>query len=190
MKDEGHEVVGVEFPYLDYLVPTYYILTTAEASGNLSRFDGVHYGYRSEKATNVETTYSMSRSEGFGPEVQRRIMLGTFVLSAGFYDAYYSKAQKIRRMIQDKTIEILNDFDFILTPTTPTTAFKIGENIDDPITMYLQDIFTVQANLVGMPAISLPLGNHSNGMPFGIQLMANKFEEASLFAFSKELMNK
>ncbi len=189
LRADGHEVEAISFPYLDYMVPTYYVLTTAEASSNLSRYDGVHFGYRSESAKDVESTYVASRSEGFGPEVQRRIMLGTFVLSAGYYDAYYTKGQKVRRIITEKTEEIFSRYDFILTPTTPATAFGLGENIDDPITMYLQDIFTVQANLYGGPAISLPMGNHSNGLPFGIQLMASKFEESKLLSFSKELMS-
>ena len=170
------------------MVPTYYVLTTAEASSNYSRYDGVHFGYRSPNAHDIESTYVLSRTEGFGEEVKRRIMLGTFVLSSGYYDAYYTKAMKVRRLIQDKTKEVLTEFDVILGPTTPDTAFKIGENIKDPITMYLQDIFTVHANLSGNPAISLPLGNHSNGMPFGVQVMAKPFAEKELFAFSQELM--
>ena len=188
LNTEGHEVEGVDFPYLDYLVPNYYVLTTAEASSNLARYDGVHFGYRSDKAEDVETTYVHSRSEGFGEEVQRRIMMGTFVLSAGYYDAYYTKGLKVRNIIKQKTEAIFNDYDFILLPTTPTPAFGIGENIDDPITMYLQDIFTVHANLAGIPAISLPLGEHSNGLPFGLQLMAGSFQDAKLFDFSERLM--
>jgi aspartyl-tRNA(Asn)/glutamyl-tRNA(Gln) amidotransferase subunit A len=188
LKAKGHVVEGVDFPYLDYLVPSYYVLTTAEASSNLSRYDGVHYGYRSPNATDLESTYKKSRSEGFGKEVKRRIMLGTFVLSSGYYDAYYSKAQKVRRILQDKTKEILSNYDFILLPSTPGTAFEFGQKSADPVAMYLEDIFTVQANLTGVPAISLPLGKHSNGMPFGVQLMANMFEEEKLLAFSNELM--
>ncbi|MCR9171203.1 MAG: Asp-tRNA(Asn)/Glu-tRNA(Gln) amidotransferase subunit GatA [bacterium] len=189
LKNEGHTVEYVSFPYLDYMVPTYYVLTTAEASSNLSRFDGVHYGYRSEVAKGVEETYKKSRSEGFGPEVKRRIMAGTFVLSAGYYDAYYTKGQKVRRVLQDKTEEIFKDFDFILTPTTPTTAFEL-DAVKDPISMYLQDIYTVHANLTGNPAISLPFGKHSNGLPFGIQLMAPHFEEKALFNFAREMEKK
>ena len=188
LKAEGHEVEGVDFPYLDYLVPNYYVLTTAEASSNLARYDGVHFGYRSDKAEDVETTYVHSRSEGFGEEVQRRIMMGTFVLSAGYYDAFYTKGLKVRNIIKQKTEDIFNDYDFILLPTTPTPAFGIGENIDDPIAMYLQDIFTVHANLAGIPAVSLPLGEHSNGLPFGIQLMAASFQDAKLLEFSDQLM--
>lgn len=188
LKADGHKVEEVNFPLLEYIVPTYYVLTTAEASSNLSRYDGVHYGYRSKNATDLFTTYSKSRSEGFGTEVKRRIMLGTFVLSAGYYDAYYAKAQKVRRMIRDTTLNILKDNDYILLPTAPTTAFGIGEKIDDPIVMYLADIFTVQASLAGTPAISMPLGKHSSGLPFGIQLIANKFEEKELLAAADYMM--
>jgi aspartyl-tRNA(Asn)/glutamyl-tRNA(Gln) amidotransferase subunit A len=189
LKKEGHIVEDVQFPFLDFLVPAYYVLTTAEASSNLARYDGIHYGHRSEQANGLEPTYLKSRTEGFGPEVKRRIMLGTFVLSAGYFDAYYSKAQKVRGIIQRKTLEILDTYDYILLPTTPGTAPKIGENINDPITMYLEDIFTVQANLTGSPAISLPLGQHSNGLPFGVQLIGGSMQEDSLFAFSHYLMD-
>ncbi len=189
LKAAGNTVDFVSFPYLDYIVPTYYVLTTAEASSNLSRFDGVHYGYRSNEAKGVEDTYKKSRSEGFGAEVQRRIMAGTFVLSHGYYDAYYAKGQKVRRVLQEKTNEIFEQYDFILLPTTPTTAFKIGE-VGDSIAMYLQDIFTVHANLTGNPAISLPLGQHSNGLPFGVQLIANHFEEQRLINISRQLEKK
>lgn len=188
LKVAGHTVEAVEFPYLDYLVPSYYVLTTAEASSNLARFDGVHYGNRSESAENMDEVYLKTRSEFFGAEVKRRIMLGTFVLSAGYYDAYYGKAQKVRRILVDTSRKILSNYDFILMPTTPSTAFKIGEKTDDPIAMYLADIFTVQANLTGLPAVSVPLYQHSNGFPFGLQLMSDKFEESKLLAFSKELL--
>ncbi len=183
-KKEGHTVEAVSFPYLDYLVPVYYVLTTAEASSNLSRFDGVHFGYRSKNATDLESTYKKSRSEGFGKEVKRRIMLGTFVLSAGYYDAYYSKGQKVRKLLQEKTFEILKNYDFIVTPSTPGTSFEFGKNSADPIKMYLEDIFTVQANIAGIPAISVPCGNHSNGLPMGIQIMADYFEEGKLLEFA------
>lgn len=187
LETQGHEVNYVSFPYLEYMVPTYYVLTTAEASSNLSRFDGVHFGYRSQDAQGVEQTYKKSRSEGFGPEVKRRIMAGTFVLSQGYYDAYYTKAQRVRRVLQDKTNEILANNDYILMPTTPTTAFEI-DGIKDPIAMYLQDIFTVHANLTGHPAISLPIGKHSNGLPYGVQLMAKPFDEEGLFGISKTII--
>jgi aspartyl-tRNA(Asn)/glutamyl-tRNA(Gln) amidotransferase subunit A len=186
LKSEGHVVEPVSFPYLEYMVPTYYVLTTAEASSNLSRFDGVHYGHRAANAQGVEATYKQSRTEGFGPEVLRRIMAGTFVLSHGYYDAYYTKGQKVRRVLQNKTIEIFNDFDFILTPTTPSTAFELNA-VSDPIQMYLQDIFTVHANLTGNPAISLPFGKTTANMPFGIQVMAKPFEEKALYDFSSYL---
>lgn len=186
LKAQGHSVDLVSFPYLDYMVPTYYVLTTAEASSNLSRFDGVHFGHRSEKAVGVEETYKKSRSEGFGPEVQRRIMAGTFVLSHGYYDAYYTKGQKVRRVLQDKTKEIFKNYDAIVLPTTPTTAFEL-DAVSDPISMYLQDIYTVHANLSGNPAISLPMGKHSNGLPFGIQVIGDFFKEKEMLNFSRQL---
>ena len=189
LKAQGHEVQALDFPFLDYLVPIYYVLTTAEASSNLARFDGVHYGYRSPNAKDIPTTYTKSRTEGFGEEVKRRIMLGTFVLSAGYYDAYYSKAQKARRLISENTNKIFKEYDFILSPTTPHTAFDLNRKTADPTVMYLEDIFTVQANIVGCCAISLPMGQHSNGLPFGIQLMAPQRKDQELLAFSKHLMN-
>jgi aspartyl-tRNA(Asn)/glutamyl-tRNA(Gln) amidotransferase subunit A len=191
LRNEGHFVEGVDFEYLDYIVPTYYVLTTAEASSNLSRFDGVKYGYRSTNE-NLSLTdfYSESRSKGFGKEVKRRILLGTFVLSTGYFDAYFTKAQQVRKILFDHTNLIFNDFDIILLPTSPSTAFKIGEKINDPISMYLADIYTVYANLVGIPGISLPLFQHSNGMPFGIQAMTSRFNELSLLQFSDSLMQQ
>jgi aspartyl-tRNA(Asn)/glutamyl-tRNA(Gln) amidotransferase subunit A len=189
LKAQGHTVEEQKFPYLDVIVPSYYVLTTAEASSNLARFDGAHYGYRSPNAHDIESTYKLSRTEGFGEEVKRRIMLGTFVLSSGYYDAYYTKAQRVRRLIQDRTEEILKDYDFILMPTTPSTAFKIGVKNEDPTVVYLEDIYTVHANLAGIPAISLPLWNSSENMPIGVQLMAASFKEEELFTFSKLLMN-
>lgn len=188
MTADGHELIPVSFPFLEYLVPTYYVLTTAEASSNLSRFDGVHFGYRSKEAEGVEETYIKSRTEGFGEEVKRRIMTGTFVLSHGYYDAYYTKGQKVRRLIKERTTEILENYDLILLPTTPSTAFQLND-VKDPINMYLQDIFTVQANLSGNPAISLPIGLHSNGMPIGLQLIGKHFEERDLLEASAFLMD-
>ncbi|WMJ72867.1 Asp-tRNA(Asn)/Glu-tRNA(Gln) amidotransferase subunit GatA [Cytophagaceae bacterium ABcell3] len=190
LKKDGHTVEAVDFPLLDYFLPAYYILTTAEASSNLSRFDGVKYGYRSPDATNLETMYKKSRSEGFGNEVKRRIMLGTFVLSAGFYDAYYTKAQKVRRLIQEETEKILKEYDFLVIPASPTTAFKLGENTEDPLAMYLADVFTVQANLTGIPGVSFPVGNDSNGLPIGLQVLTKWFGEQELLAFSKYLSDK
>jgi aspartyl-tRNA(Asn)/glutamyl-tRNA(Gln) amidotransferase subunit A len=189
LKSDGHTINEVSFPYLEYLVPTYYVLTTAEASSNLSRFDGVHYGYRSPQAYDLDSSYRKSRTEGFGKEVKRRIMLGTFVLSAGYYDAYYAKAQKVRRLIKNRTNEILAENDFILLPSTPDVAFEFGKNSADPVKMYLEDIFTVQANLAGNPAISLPLAK-ADGLPFGIQLIGKDFAEDELLSFSDKLMNK
>jgi aspartyl-tRNA(Asn)/glutamyl-tRNA(Gln) amidotransferase subunit A len=186
LKAEGHEVEEVSFPYLEYMVPTYYVLTTAEASSNLSRFDGVHFGHRSAIAQGVEATYKQSRTEGFGPEVKRRIMTGTFVLSHGYYDAYYTKGQKVRRVLRDKTNEIFQSYDLVLMPATPATAFDLNA-VKDPIQMYLQDIFTVHANLTGNPAISIPFGTHSDGMPYGLQLMATHFAEKELLDFSSYL---
>ncbi len=188
LRDQGNTVEAVDFPLLDYVLPAYYILTTAEASSNLSRFDGVKYGYRSTNAVNLETMYKKTRSEGFGTEVKRRIMLGTFVLSASYYDAYYTKAQKVRRLIKDATDELLSSYDFIIMPTTPTTAFKLGEHTADPLEMYLADLYTVQANLCGLPAISIPNGKDSAGMPIGLQVVASAFKEDELFAFSKYMM--
>ena len=184
LRAEGHTVKPIAFEYLEYLVPTYYILAMAEASSNLARYDGVHYGYRSPNATDLQSTYKLSRSEGFGKEVKRRIMLGTFVLSAGYYDAYYAKAQKARRLIRQKTQDILKEYDFILTPTAPVPAYNIGKVETDPVVSYLEDIFTVQASLSGLPAISLPMGNNARGLPLGLQLLAGQFEEQELLNFS------
>jgi aspartyl-tRNA(Asn)/glutamyl-tRNA(Gln) amidotransferase subunit A len=185
LRAEGHTVTPIAFEQLEYVVPAYYILAMAEASSNLARFDGVHYGYRSPSADDLQSTYKRSRSEGFGKEVKRRIMLGTFVLSAGYYDAYYAKAQKVRRLIREKTDEILNEYDFILVPTAPEPAYAIGTEEKDPVVTYLADIFTVQASLTGAPAISLPAGNNSQGLPLGLQLITKHFNEQELLNFSK-----
>jgi aspartyl-tRNA(Asn)/glutamyl-tRNA(Gln) amidotransferase subunit A len=186
LRSQGHVVEAVDFPMLEEMIPTYYILTTAEASSNLSRFDGVKYGFRAPDATDLESLYKKTRAQGFGPEVQRRIMLGTFVLSASYYDAYYTKAQRVRRLIKEKTDELLRQYDFLVLPTTPTTAFKIGEK-QDPVSMYLADIFTVQASLAGVPAISIPAGVDDEGMPIGLQIMTGAFREADLLAFAGTL---
>jgi aspartyl-tRNA(Asn)/glutamyl-tRNA(Gln) amidotransferase subunit A len=182
---QGHTVEYVSFDMLDYLVPAYYILTSAEASSNLSRYDGVHYGYRSEHPENLNTLYKKSRAEGFGEEVKTRILLGTFVLSAGYYDAYYQKAQQVRRLIRNKMEALFTSYDIILSPVAPTPAFKIGENIKDPLVMYMADIFTVLASLTGVPAIAVPLGNNTEGLPLSMQLMARHFEEEMLLSLSK-----
>jgi aspartyl-tRNA(Asn)/glutamyl-tRNA(Gln) amidotransferase subunit A len=187
LRAQGHTVDALEFPYLDYVIPVYYVLTTAEASSNLSRYDGIHYGYRNEEANNLESTYKLSRTEGFGKEVKRRIMLGTFVLSSGYYDAYYSKAQKMRRLIRDYTQDVFKNYSFLILPSTPGTAFPLGGKSNDPIQMYLEDIYTVQANICGVPAISIPGGIHSNGLPFGVQLIADTGCDAALLAFAARM---
>ena len=183
----GHEVTYFDFPLLDYMVPAYYVLTTAEASSNLSRYTGMLYGKRSEKAHDLDSTYTMSRTEGFGEEVKRRIMLGTFVLSSDQYDAYYDKAQRVRQVIRTETEKVLADADAILLPTTSTPAFKLGEKAADPVAMYMADLLTVQANLAGNPAISIPAGKTHGGLPMGVQLMTGILEEQKLFDLSKLL---
>ena len=188
LKRDGHQVNYINFPFIKHLVPCYYVLTTAEASSNLARYDGAHFGFRSENANDINSTYELSRTEGFGLEVKRRIMLGNFVLSSGYYDAYFTKAQKVRKLIKEATEQMLKENDILLFPTTPTTAFKIGE-INDPIQMYLQDIFTVHANIVGVPAVSLPMGQHSNNLPFGVQLMSSTLKEDLLYSASQYILN-
>lgn len=189
LEGQGYEIVPLSFPNLNVLVPIYYLLTTAEASSNLARYDGIHAGHRSTEAHDLDSTYKLSRSEGFGTEVKRRIMLGTFVLSSGYYDAYFGKAQKARRLIKDTTTAFFDDVDIIVSPTSPHTAFDIGQEYKDPTVMYMEDIFTVQANIAGVPAISIPLFTHSNGLPVGFQAMANSFEEEKLLSFSHALTN-
>lgn len=189
LKREGHIVEEAHFPLMKYALPAYYILITAESSSNLSRYDGVRYGYRSPQTMDLETMYKKTRSEAFGTEVKRRIMLGTFVLSARYYDAYYTKAQKVRRLIREQMRELLTRYDFLLLPTTPSTAFKLGELTHNPLEMYLADLFTVQASVAGIPAISIPNGVDRQGLPVGLQVMANFFEEQNLYAFSNYLLN-
>jgi len=190
-RGEGHTVQAIGFDLLDYIVPAYYVLTTAEASSNLARFDGVRYGYRTP-GQDMELTqfYKRTRSEGFGREVKRRILLGTFVLSAGYYDAYFTKAQQVRQRVVDHTNLIFNNFDILILPTAPTPAFELGEKMSDPVAMYLADIYTVYANLTGIPGISLPLFQHTSGMPFGIQAMTSRFKELSLLQFSHLMMQQ
>jgi len=188
LKSDGHTVGEIDFAFLDHLIATYYVLSTAEASSNLARFDGVHYGYRSKQAHEMETVYKKSRTEGFGKEVKNRIILGTFVLSSGYYDAYFSRAQKVRRILTEKIRAIFKEYDFIIMPTSPTVAFKFGEKTDNPVEMYLADIYTVLANLTGIPAISLPLSEDEKGLPIGVQVLADKFRETDLLAFSEKLM--
>jgi aspartyl-tRNA(Asn)/glutamyl-tRNA(Gln) amidotransferase subunit A len=191
LKKDGHTVEAVEFDMLEHIVPAYYVLTTAEASSNLSRFDGVRFGHRTKApVSDLTEFYKLNRSEGFGKEVKRRIMLGTFVLSTGYYDAYFSKAQQVRRLLVEKTNTIFKEYDAIIIPTTPTTAFNIGEKTKDPIAMYLADIYTVFANLTGVPGISVPLFKHSNGLPFGLQVMTKKQDELTLLQLSQLLLQQ
>ncbi len=186
---QGHIVEAVDFELLEYVVPTYYVLTTAEASSNLSRFDGVRFGHRSAQPSNDLTDfYKHSRSEGFGKEVKRRIMLGTFVLSAGYYDAYFTKAQQVRKKLQLLTDTVFASYDAIISPTVPAPAYRIGELQNDQLAMFLGDIYTVFANLVGIPAISIPLFQHPNGMPFGLQIMTSQNDEVSLLRLSKQFL--
>ncbi len=183
-ESEGAEIVPIHLPHTPYAIATYYILATAEASSNLARFDGVRYGHRAIAEGSDESglvrLYKQSRTEGFSTEVKRRIMLGTYVLSAGYYEAYFGKAQKIRRLIQQDFADAFTNVDVIISPTSPTTAFKFGENSDDPVSMYLNDIYTISANLAGICGISVPCGTHSNGMPIGVQFMAGAFQEEQL----------
>ncbi len=171
------EFTDIHLTHNNYAIATYYILTTAEASANLSRYDGVRFGYRHENPKDLDEMYTLTRSEGFGDEVKRRIMLGTYVLSSGYYDAYYRKAQKVRRLIKEDFTNAFEQVDIILTPTSPFTAFKIGEKSSDPMQMYLSDVYTTSVNLAGIPAISIPIGFDSNNLPIGVQLIANQFEE-------------
>lgn len=190
LRAAGHVVEPVSLSLLKHLLPTYYVLTTAEASSNLSRFDGVRYGHRAtEGVTDLISMYKKSRTEGFGPEVRKRILLGTFALSASYYDAYYTKAQQVRRLVRDETERVFARYDFLMMPTTPTPAFILGEKSADPLQMYLADIFTVQANVTGYPAISIPNGTDPNGggpaLPIGLQLMAHPFQERALVTMAE-----
>ncbi|HMM80815.1 MAG TPA: Asp-tRNA(Asn)/Glu-tRNA(Gln) amidotransferase subunit GatA [Pyrinomonadaceae bacterium] len=180
LKKLGAVPVDITLPYAKYGIAVYYIIATAEASSNLARFDGVRYGFRAEEAAGLREMYMKTREEGFGAEVKRRILLGTYVLSSGYYDAYYAKAQKVRAMIKQDYVEAFKSCDAILTATSPTTAFKIGERLDDPLAMYLSDIFTVSANLAGVPAVSVPSGLSSDGLPIGLQLVGNFWGEAEI----------
>lgn len=184
LRAQGHIVEPVELGLQEYYLPTYYILTTAEASTNLSRYDGVRYGYRSPNTVDLESMYKKSREEGFGKEVKKRIMLGTFVLSASYYDAYYNKAQKIRRMIKENTEKLLAEYQYVLMPAAPTTAYKIGSMTTDPLAMYLSDIFTVHANLAGVPGISVPIGKDQAELPIGLQIIGNYFDEEGIIGLA------
>jgi len=180
LKDSGAEIIDISLPNTKYALPTYYIVAPAEASSNLARYDGVKYGFRSAKGNNLIEMYENTRSEAFGDEVKRRILIGTYVLSSGYYDAYYIKAQKVRQMIKNDFDQSFKKVDAILTPSTPSSAFKIGEKKDDPISMYLNDIFTVPANLAGIPAISIPAGFDNNNYPLGLQLISKPLDEQKL----------
>lgn len=184
LKSNKFEIKEISLPHLEYSISDYYLLTTAEASSNLSRYDGVKYGRRIDSPKSIKDLYTETRDEFFGTEVKRRIMLGTFVLSAGYYDAYYLKAQKVRRLIQNDFIEAFKSVDLIISPTTPTTAFKIGEKTDNPLSMYLSDIYTTSANLAGIPALNVPIGFDSKNLPIGMQLMSNFFKEDLLLQVS------
>jgi aspartyl-tRNA(Asn)/glutamyl-tRNA(Gln) amidotransferase subunit A len=179
-KKNNAEVIEITMPHFDYAIATYYLIATAEASSNLARFDGVHYGHRSKNVNDYIEVYSKSRDEGFGPEVKRRIMLGTYALSSGYYDAYYLKALKARNLIRGDFTAAFAKADCIIMPTSPTTAFKIGEKTNDPLQMYLSDIYTIAVNLAGVPAISIPCGKDKNNLPIGLQIIAPAFEEAKL----------
>lgn len=184
LKSKGFDIKEISLPMTEYNIAAYYILTTAEASSNLARFDGARYGYRSRNSDTLEEMYINSRSEGFGNEVKRRIMLGTYVLSAGYYDAYYRKAQKVRRLIKEDFDRAFSEVDLILTPTTPTVAFKLGEKSNDPLKMYLSDIYTTSANLAGIPGINIPISKNSFGLPLGAQFLAKHFNELNLLQMS------
>ncbi len=179
LRSKGAELIEVSLPHTEYSIATYYIIATAEASSNLERYDGMRYGFRGE-GSELSEVYSSSRSKGFGEEVKRRIMLGTYVLSAGYYDAYYKKAQQARRLIRDDFLTAFKEVDLILAPTSPTTAFKFGDKMDDPLAMYLVDVYTTSLNLAGLPGISVPVGNSSEGLPIGVQLIGKPFEETEL----------
>ena len=188
-KDCGAEIVEISLPHTNYALPTYYIVAPAEASSNLARYDGVKYGFRS-KGENLIDMYEKTRSEGFGSEVQRRIMIGTYVLSSGYYDAYYLKAQKVRKLIKNDFDEAYKKVDAILTPSTPSAAFKIGEKTNDPVSMYLNDIFTVPVNLAGLPAISIPAGVDAKGYPLGLQIIGKAFDEQSILNIAYAMEEK
>ena len=192
LKESGAEIIDISLPNTKYALPTYYIVAPAEASSNLARYDGVKYGFRSSKGNSLIEMYENTRSEGFGDEVKRRILIGTYVLSSGYYDAYYIKAQKVRQLIKNDFDQSFKKVDAILTPSTPSAAFKIGEKKDDPISMYLNDIFTVPVNLAGIPAISIPAGIDSNNYPLGLQLIGKPLDEQKLLniAYAAEKKNK
>jgi aspartyl-tRNA(Asn)/glutamyl-tRNA(Gln) amidotransferase subunit A len=183
LKKSGAEIVDVSLPHTKYALPCYYIIAPAEASSNLARYDGVRFGH-SVSSDDINNMYELTRSDGFGEEVKRRIMMGTYVLSSGYYDAYYLKAQKVRSLISNDYNEVFNKVDVLLTPSTPNSAFAINEKYDDPLSMYLNDVFTVPANLAGLPAISVPSSKDKNGLPLGLQLIGKPFDEETLYSFA------
>lgn len=187
IENEGHQIIDVDLPYTEYCIAVYYILSTAEASSNLARYDGVRFGFRSKEISNLDDLYINSRTESFGNEVKRRIMLGTYVLSAGYYDAFYRKAQKVRRLIKQDYLNAFQKVDILLTPTTPGTAFRIGEKSDNPLEMYLNDIYTTSANLAGIPGLNIPGGIDSSGLPIGIQLLSGHFKEEKILDFASQI---
>ena len=191
LKKSGAKIIDISLPHTKYALPTYYIVAPAEASSNLARYDGIKYGYRSKKGNNLIEMYEYTRAEGFGDEVKRRVLIGTYVLSSGYYDAYYLKAQKVRKLIKGDFDNSFKEVDAILTPSTPSSAFKIGEKANDPISMYLNDIFTVPVNLAGLPAISIPAGKDHKGYALGLQLISKELEEQKIlniaFAMEKEI---
>jgi len=184
-QNKGAQLVEIDMPHFDYAIATYYIVATAEASSNLARYDGVHYGYRTPDPADYIEVYSKSRAEGFGDEVKRRIMLGTYVLSSGYYDAYYLKALKVRNLIRQDFTNAFKKAHCIMMPVSPTTAFKIGEKTDDPLKMYLTDVYTIAANLAGVPGISIPCGFDNKNLPIGLQILAAPFEEANLLRIAR-----
>jgi aspartyl-tRNA(Asn)/glutamyl-tRNA(Gln) amidotransferase subunit A len=188
--EAGAVIEEFEMPLMEYMIPAYYIIACAEASSNLSRYDGLKYGYRSEKAKSLSEVYRLSRNEGFGLEVKRRIMLGSFVLSSGYYDAYYKKALQTRALIKDAYSDLFKRFDMILSPVAPTTAYKLGENIGDPMKMYMGDIYTVSINLAGLPAVSLPCGFDKKKLPIGFQLIGDAFSETKLIGAARVYQNR
>ena len=190
LKEEGAEIIDISLPHTEYALPTYYIVAPAEASSNLARYDGVKYGFRSSKGSNLIEMYENTRSEGFGDEVKRRILIGTYVLSSGYYDAYYLKAQKVRQLIKRDFDQSFKNVDAILTPSTPSSAFQIGEKKDDPISMYLNDVFTVPVNLAGVPAISIPAGLDKNKLPLGLQLIGKPLAEQTLLNIAYSMEDK
>ena len=181
MKDAGAEIVDISLPLTKYALPVYYIVAPAEASSNLARYDGVKYGHRAKDYSDIQSMYEETRAEGFGDEVKRRVLIGTYVLSAGYYDAYYLRAQKVRKRIFDEFAEAFGKVDLILTPSAPSAAFELGAKMADPVQMYLNDVFTVTANLAGIPGASVPAGLDANGLPLGLQLLAKPFDEETMF---------